>query len=123
MNTDNIKAAFKKLIGVVEDVVPLFADDGKLSRTELLGLLFIAPKIPSVIEDAKVALPAFKKLKPADAKDVAAFIREEFDLSNDKLEKQIEDGIDLLARGYEVGSEVYALVQDVENYITSFKAA
>lgn len=122
MDLENIKKAFDSILGLSQDIIPLF-DDGKISKTELIGLLFVAPKIPKVVEDTKKALPAFKKLTPVLAADVAEHIKQKFDIANDELEARIEQGIDLLTRGYQLGTDLYNFSKDVGSYVDGFKAA
>jgi len=121
-NIENIKKAFTSVIGISKDIVPLF-DDGKISRTELFSLLFIAPKIPAVVENAKASLSEFKRLKPADAELVVVHIKEVLDLENDDLEAKIEKAIDLIAEGYSLVIALIAFGKDVSDFSKSLKVA
>jgi hypothetical protein len=121
MQLENIKKAFTSVLELSQDIIPLF-DDGKISKTELIGLLFIAPKIPGVVEDTRKALPAFKKLTPAGAVEVSEHVKQKFDIANDELEARIELGLDLLTICYQIGVDLCTFSKDVGANVNTFKA-
>lgn len=117
-----VTKALKKVIKLTNSLADIL-QDGKISGNEWVSLALTSPMIPGIISDAKEALKAKVKFTPEVSQAISIEFEKEFDIANDKLEKQIEKGIDLLSRTHKKATEVVDLYEDWEDWIGSFKAA
>lgn len=121
LGIEKIKASFKGLLSLINPIVEAIADDGKIAITELFA---IAPRlivIPQLTEDVKASLNEYRDLTAAEAKEVAEYFKQEFDIPNDALEAHIEEGLDLLVEGYETVTSTIKWYRRTHKWVEDFK--
>jgi len=119
MDTE-IKETFKGIINLANTLASIL-EDGKISIIELPALAIASSGIPSLVENGKKSLKTFKKMTPSKAKELAVYFENEYDITNDEIEKQVEDGIHLLSSTYETGLASFNLYKGWEAWIANFK--
>lgn len=70
-------------------------DDGKFSFGETLGLVDNAAEIPELVKNAKYIPAEIADLDAEEQEQLHQYVRDNFDLENDKVEQAIEESIDL----------------------------
>jgi len=115
-----IKETFKGVIQLADSLATVL-EDGKISLIELPALAIASSRIPSLVENAKKSLATFKKMTPSKAKELAIYFENEYDIANDEIEKQVEDGIHLLSNTYETGLAAFNLYRGWEAWMNNFE--
>lgn len=95
---EKTKKALKVLLVTGNKVADALKDDGKISLPEGMGIAMKAVGLVGVIKD----LPEIKaEIKGATAEDIQTLVEEfkaDFDIPNDNLESNIENGLDILVK-------------------------
>lgn len=97
-------SALSNLIKVVANTVNTAAkqlEDG-FQVTDLFALIPIASQVPAVIADKENIKAEWKARTPQTIKDAIAEFETDLDLTNDKLEAQIEKGVEFVLAGAEL---------------------
>lgn len=83
-------------------------DDGKISRSEALGMLPLLYDVPSAFGGMTEIPAEVADLSQEDIEELAQMIKDELELPQDKIESAIEDGIDLCLRLYALAQKLRA---------------
>lgn len=84
------------------------SDDGKISRSEALGMLPLLYDVPSAFGGMTEIPAEVSDLSQEDIEELAQMIKDELELPQDKVEEAIEDGIDLCLRLYALAQKLRA---------------
>lgn len=84
------------------------ADDGKISRSEALGMLPLLYDVPSAFGGITEIPSEVGELSQEDIEELAQMVKDELDIPQDKIEEAIEDGIDLCLRLYALAQKLRA---------------
>jgi len=94
MNTENIKTLLGFGFQVGHKIKEITSEDSpggkKVVITEILGSIGLLTKIPGLIRAAKPAYEEWLDLDEAEKTDLKDYFREQFDLTNDKIEAAVE---------------------------------
>jgi hypothetical protein len=95
MGTENIKKALALVIKVGTDLAKGL-EDKKLSLAEYIGLGIDLLDAPSVIKSWSNIKAEFADLDATEREEILEWVKSEFDISDDKLEAQIEAALGVL---------------------------
>jgi len=89
----------KKALGfIIElgDNVSKALKDGKYSFAEIFGTALVAKEVVPIIKESKELYAELKDLDLEEKHDIEKWAKNKFDIPNDKLEKKIEKGFNVL---------------------------
>ena len=75
-------------------------EDGKIGFDDFANFIPVLPKLGTAIANSDQIPKELKDLDKEEVEEIKAFIKEEFDISNDALEEMIEKGLDLIVTLY-----------------------
>jgi len=94
MGLENIKKVLAFSFSLAK-AIDLARADGKIDYTDVQYLLAPAMKVVDAVAGAKQALAEIKDLSVEERAQLDAYIKAEFDISDDELEVKIEKGLAL----------------------------
>lgn len=91
LGTDHLKKGLKLAFDFAKQTAAIA--EGGIKWYELASYLDELLQLPDVIKDGKLILAEIKDLDPAEANELAEWVKVEFDIPDDKLEETIEQGL------------------------------
>ena len=94
---DPVKVGFKETKEVLDAMIALgkaieaSMEDGKISLTDIPNFILFLTKIMPAIEGVEEVPFEFQVAKPEEIAELKAYLKEELDLEDDKIEQFIED--------------------------------
>ena len=95
LGIENLKKGVKLAIDFGEEIERLTKNPNKL--TALIGFFDEVMQVPEVAKNIDNIAAEIKDLSDDERVELKAYIANEFDIENDKLEARIEAGLDWLA--------------------------
>lgn len=92
LGIDNLKKLIKFSLDLTENISTALAD-GKVTTTEIFGFLPELLQVPGVVKSWKDIVAELKDLTPDERLDLHAYVADEFDIPNDKVEVFIENAL------------------------------
>lgn len=97
----NCKIVLAALFSAVKAVDQAKQNDGKYTVADLGLLVLPATQIPGAVASAKAAEEEYKNLSDEQKAELIAWVKQDFDIADDKLEKKIEAGLAMLVHASE----------------------
>jgi hypothetical protein len=94
---NNVKLVLGALFALGEAVDTAKKNNGKYDLADLGLLVDPAIRLPGAIAAAKAAEQEYMNATDEQKSELIAFIKQDFDIADDKLEKKIEAGLAMLA--------------------------
>lgn len=92
LGIDNLKKLIKFSLDISENISSALAD-GKITTVEIFGFLPELMQVPGVVKSWKDIVAEVKDLMPDERIQLHAFVADEFDIPNDKVEVFIENAL------------------------------
>lgn len=97
LGVDNLKLALVAAINLAEKIEDKYSDDGKISLGEALSVgVGSFTDIVKVVKSGKQIKAEFIDLDDVEKEELIVLIKEELDLTNDKVELIVEKAVELL---------------------------
>lgn len=93
LGIDNLKKLIKFSLDISENISSALAD-GKITTVEIFGFLPELMQVPGVVKSWKDIVAEVKDLMPDERIQLHAFVADEFDIPNDKVEVFIEHSLE-----------------------------
>ena len=93
---EKLKDALLFTIELGEGIAERLEDDGKLSWSEILTLIPKLWPLVGIIRDGNEMVLEFKDLDDQEQAELTQYVESELDIPNEKLEKAIENGWNIL---------------------------
>lgn len=93
-----VKDVLNALFTLGEAVSEAKTNDGKFTLADLGLLVLPATKVPQAIESADGALAEWTNASETDRANVIAWLKQDFDIQDDKAEARIEAGLSMLVQ-------------------------
>lgn len=84
------------------------SEDGKISRSEALGMLPLLYDVPSAFSGMTEIPAEVSDLSQEDIEELAQMMKDELELPQDKIEAAIEDSIDICLKIYALAQKLRA---------------
>lgn len=95
LGTENLKKVLAFALGLGNELAKGF-EDGKLSLVEGMGLADNLLAIPGLISARKEILAELKDLDAAERQELFDYVKQEFDLPDDRIEAIVEEALGLV---------------------------
>ena len=97
LGIDNLKKALIAAINLAKKIEKNYTDDGKISFVEVLGIGASSfGDILRVIKSGSEIKAEFINLDDNEKDELIQFVKDEFDLENDKIENIVEKSLEFL---------------------------